>query len=524
MNSISLNPFKQTVLEIERKINTCNLEQLITELFNNYSEKNKCSEEEYFSRINLYKKDIIYLSKKFNLEEIFYKLISSRNGLYSFFYLERGIMLQYKEPINYRKPMSKVIETWLRKKTCFHEICAKREKVDSFKIFIHPKFSLRLKKRQIKDLFLSIGRSLSVRRVDLDKWACLLPTKVGERQAFFIVYPQKNHRLTLLFSKVSAEFLVGVGSHAIALEAIDLNSFKSFALKYPRYNPSKAINPTKIYIENEIVKLLHWGKLGNPVKAVIDHKILPAFITSLKPGNALHFLDSLNENSGYTLNDLIRGLLPVLESLKTLNEEGISHNDIKPDNLLYATKKGLKFILNDFGLSLSHKKILEMEYYKRYNIRFHLERDAIALENEALQGNFEKCCEIIQKQEVYALGKTLLEIIFNQHMIFTDFALAIDKKLFLEVFQSQKLFSIINEMLQLEHEQRADFKKATELFKEFLTEEGNHLNLYQCQKQASELAVNPPAKNVREDIKDIITAPINLEFPSELDFTPFTVE
>jgi hypothetical protein len=513
--------------KIDKECFVKNIDVLIEDIFNQCSHrKNRCDKFEYYERINQYQDDIIYLSKQFKLEKIFSQLAISSIWQLPFFYLEKEILMFNKVVIGNRSPRI-VFKTWLLDNTDYYEICERRQKFEGKNLYQHPKFTLQLKKRVLQKIIKSIFNSYFDNLLEgYNSAGAIVPAQAGETKAFFIVYPTQNNRISVLFSKIADDFFLGMGGHSIVLEAIDLKSHKSFAMKYLRYTTNEDHYSTRTFcIKNEIKKLQQYGMYGNPLEGVALEQDFISIISPLKPGNAFHFMDNLNENSPYTIGHLKNAYSDMACILKELNDNGITHNDLKGDNFLYEDEGCFKFILNDFGLTLSHEEVLNIAYYRRHIKRCHLESDVIELTKQARLGNTKRCKKIIEKQDVYALGKTLLEITLNKFIEANPPNLAANKETFLTIFGSNQLYSFFEGALDPDIDQRYTFERIVQLFKGTFEEEAMQILLYQCKTHSliGELfnEIEPVKEN---ETKNEGVAPIDMtEFTHKLDYAAIIV-
>ncbi len=131
---------------------------------------------------------------------------------------------------------------------------------------------------------------------------------------------------------------LGSGGNGDVKKAICIKTGDFVALKSLN-NEAKNNKEKMLRFEDEINTMLQAGKQIDGIIPIIDY--------SLKGGwYAMPIAESI-KNHCKNIDDIVEGVLQVAETLAELHDKGISHRDIKPDNMLFYNER---WVLCDFGL------------------------------------------------------------------------------------------------------------------------------------------------------------------------------
>jgi serine/threonine protein kinase len=203
---------------------------------------------------------------------------------------------------------------------------------------------------------------------------------------------------------------IGSGSYGDVFKVKNKKNNKIYAAKIMK-------NVNKISIERE-VKGLYRAQYIDLVPKIYE-------VISTKE-NEFIIIQQLIINSPFSLNDYsrIQGYFyDLINIVAEANKKGISHNDIKPANVIFASKNAY---LIDWGLSMSLTEI------KNCGTRLYKPPEML------LRINHDK-----RKSDVWAIGATILTILHNSN----PFRVA--KKLKKEYSGEEKHASAFSDIIQL---------------------------------------------------------------------------
>ena len=131
---------------------------------------------------------------------------------------------------------------------------------------------------------------------------------------------------------------LGSGGNGEVRKAIYINTGEYVALK-SLTNEAKNNKEKMLRFEDEINTMLQARKQIDGIIPILDY--------SVKGGWYVMPIAEKIKDHCKTIDIIVDGILQVAETLKELHEKGLSHRDIKPDNLLYYNGR---WVLCDFGL------------------------------------------------------------------------------------------------------------------------------------------------------------------------------
>ncbi len=101
-----------------------------------------------------------------------------------------------------------------------------------------------------------------------------------------------------------------------------------------------------------------------------------------------------------SLEQTLRCIIPIIDALICIHEEGIVHCDIKPANILIDTKKA-RVYLSDFGISLDNN-------YSQTKHHTIVKGSPLFIAPEQITGK-----EIDHRADIYAIGITMLKMLLG---------------------------------------------------------------------------------------------------------------
>ena len=143
---------------------------------------------------------------------------------------------------------------------------------------------------------------------------------------------------------------LGAGAYSKVYAAVDLNSGRNVAVKRLK-KPQKDSFPARILSEIRILRALRHPCIVQLLR-VYEERTDTCLVLSLLPGVSLQrYLSGHGPLDEESVKDILRSLL---ETLVYLEDCGVVHRDIKPDNIMVETSGGqLNCALVDFGLAIS---------------------------------------------------------------------------------------------------------------------------------------------------------------------------
>ncbi|HIV17690.1 MAG TPA: serine/threonine protein kinase [Candidatus Alectryocaccobium stercorigallinarum] len=137
--------------------------------------------------------------------------------------------------------------------------------------------------------------------------------------------------------------------------------------------------------ENEpgVVRVLDYFEANNTAYLVMEYL------------NGMTFRRYINQNGAFAAEDLLRRMLPLMESLYHIHQAGIIHRDISPDNIMVMEDGSLKLL--DFGAARNYKSAAGEGY------------TTIARENYAPPEQFDRNGKQGPWTDIYALCATIYE-------------------------------------------------------------------------------------------------------------------
>lgn len=430
MISIS-NQHRLTIEELETKLSKINPSlNLLNEIKKEYknqilnplkkasSNSKTISLETYNNQIINCTNDILYLIKKsWTIQQIFRKIliVAQHGSLNPLFNEECSILLHSYPNQSFDFDQSMYYKNWLRQQTTYDDILAMTKKNDAGRrVYTIDNFAFILRKQTLQKIFL--------RASDIIKSSSnngkIYKSSLNEYKIFFVITKQLNGKFNLFFSKTSPDYILGEGMYCIVQKIIDLQNGTPFAMKYPRQDNLDYIRYGTMTLQSELrcwnILNVNDQKFLNRPNAVVEDGFFNAIISKCYRGDGIKFLKNIQEHPNVSVKDVLHGMLHVLKGIHQMNSKKIAHCDLKPDNFLYEfRKKKLVFNLNDLGLSQIYENIIDGSQ-ERYATAYRCTHDFEALKSMKQQKCLDECEKIIEKQEVYAFGVSVIAILLYQ--------------------------------------------------------------------------------------------------------------
>jgi MAP/microtubule affinity-regulating kinase len=155
------------------------------------------------------------------------------------------------------------------------------------------------------------------------------------------------HNLPTRFGKYKIVRILGEGSTCVVAEAFDRRTGQSYAVKIHGLNDNISLTLSAA-IEREI-RILKSLDHPNIIKLIDVFRSNGCIFLVLEHCEGGTLLDFILSNKLKDLSEVKRLFRQIVESISYLHRRGISHGDIKPDNIVLTTDGDAKLI--DFGYS-----------------------------------------------------------------------------------------------------------------------------------------------------------------------------
>lgn len=417
---------------------------------------------------NLYKAiedhtdDIVYLVKSGNgLKQILVDLLQP-DWKENYFEQEKTIFSRYE--ISWaNEAVSQSYKIWLAQKTSYHDILAHTVKTESRRVYVHEKFQFPLRKNVLQRVFAIAGSIFK----DGDAFGKIVRATTGEGSAFFVVYQDIDKRINVLFTKIAPNFILGKTGFCVVQEMLDLKNKRLLAMKYPKQAGNSEMlehGAETIRYEMEITSRLRKvvkNSYVNLPQAFVEDGEFRGMISHRYAGDFVDFLQSLRRNSAVFIRDFLAASAGLLECLVEFTAKSCVHGDFKPDNIFYEVEgERLRFVLSDFNFSMFFDRIVEDNYFLRHLPKYRVKEDSLVLQTmKASNASKEEFARVIEKQEVYAFGKTLLEMLTNSYLGQDPFEFSDCKDVFISIYGSD-LYTFFEGMLRKDQNLRFTFAEA----------------------------------------------------------------
>mmetsp|Transcript_24416 Transcript_24416/g.27153 ORF Transcript_24416/g.27153 Transcript_24416/m.27153 type:complete len:672 (+) Transcript_24416:194-2209(+) len=159
--------------------------------------------------------------------------------------------------------------------------------------------------------------------------------------------------------------ILGAGSHAQAVAAVDTRTEEKFAIKIVRNSPAFKTGARQ---EIEILKFLNASPHGTShiveYKTVFEHNGHMCIVFELLSHNLLKLLNFTIEKTspGLSLRVIKKICYQLLYALIVLRNKKIIHRDLKPENIVLISPTSAHVKLIDFGSSVSASNKDELKY------------------------------------------------------------------------------------------------------------------------------------------------------------------
>lgn len=130
---------------------------------------------------------------------------------------------------------------------------------------------------------------------------------------------------------------IGSGSFGEVWRASRLSDGSTVALKIPK---DQEKGEEVLRRESEIIKDIHHP---NVVRILGYHNISELFLIEMEyvdGYNLGEILDGVDQQSPLTFRQMLRWTLQILDGLAVIHQANVSHNDLKPQNILIETRSG----------------------------------------------------------------------------------------------------------------------------------------------------------------------------------------
>lgn len=206
---------------------------------------------------------------------------------------------------------------------------------------------------------------------------------------------QKNNSWEQKYTKIKK---LGEGGNGEVILVSNIKTKKEYALKHLY----KITTEKRARFQTEIKLLTNTCKGIVGIIPVVDHSSneLWYVMEVAKP-----IFNYINSNS-LQLKNIVIGMIQLCETLEALHSKGISHRDIKPDNILYYNNR---FCFGDFGLAFDPSIITPITKNGR-DLGAHF---TIAPEMKRYPKEADGC-----KADIYSLAKTFWMLLTNDEMGF----------------------------------------------------------------------------------------------------------
>ena len=191
---------------------------------------------------------------------------------------------------------------------------------------------------------------------------------------------------------------LGEGGNGEVILVSNIKTKKEYALKYLY----KITSEKKVRFQTEIKLLTNTCKGIVGIIPVVDHSSNELWYV-MEVATPIFKYINLNKLS---LKDIVIGMIQLCETLEVLHSRGISHRDIKPDNILYYNNR---FCFGDFGLAFDPSIITPITKNGR-DLGAHF---TIAPEMKRYPKEADGC-----KADIYSLAKTFWMLLTNDEMGF----------------------------------------------------------------------------------------------------------
>ena len=191
---------------------------------------------------------------------------------------------------------------------------------------------------------------------------------------------------------------LGTGGNGEVLLVNNNNTKKEYALKYLyKITPEK-----KARFQSEINLLTNTCKGTVGIIPVVAHNSNELwYVMEVATPIFKHI-----QSNKLSLKDIVIGMIQLCETLELLHNKGISHRDIKPDNILYYNNR---FCFGDFGLAFDPSIITPITKNGK-DLGAHF---TIAPEMKRYPKEADGC-----KADIYSLAKTFWMLLTNDEMGF----------------------------------------------------------------------------------------------------------
>ena len=189
---------------------------------------------------------------------------------------------------------------------------------------------------------------------------------------------------------------LGTGGNGEVLLVNNNNTKKEYALKYLyKITPEK-----KARFQSEINLLTNTCKGIVGIIPVVAHNSNELWYVMEVATPILKHIQS----NKLSLKDIVIGMIKLCETLELLHNKGISHRDIKPDNILYYNNR---FCFGDFGLAFDPSIITPITKNGK-DLGAHF---TIAPEMKRYPKEADGC-----KADIYSLAKTFWMLLTNDEI------------------------------------------------------------------------------------------------------------
>lgn len=264
-----------------------------------------------------------------------------------------------------------------------------------------------------------------------------------ENEDLEVVVPiHKNHSVLVKTSKDSMSIIgffgkeVGRGAFGVALQGLNLlegalDEGENAVIKIPVDNPFEKPNTTPIsekFItqEVEILKTIHQEKVVLGIQ-----KPLKEFKNIYRTGaknvhvGGLYNTDLrkfLNSKSNFSNFEKSSAAYQLLFGVNHLHSQGITHGDIKPENIFFNYDKNINrdetkslVFLGDFGDAFQHDIVhLDGPFERVFTPLYKAASDIKLISELIIEKNYTNYRDIEEKADIYALSSTICSLFIQE--------------------------------------------------------------------------------------------------------------
>lgn len=367
------------------------------------------------------------------------------------------LRLQSRKTVVYEHP-SVAYKQWLKEHTTYSKIVQNRVKTPAGDWAFDTGLGVfSLKKSTLQAIF---RKSVLLLR-DRDKFGKITPPpNQSGIDGSFIVY-RKNYRvLNILYwsgrqgNLDGCSAKLGEGAYSIVQKVVDMEEQKFLAMKSVSNKSRVTIEEgNKLLLgEYRTLESIHSGvdavkSIIEKPEAIVNDGSFFALVGKCYMGSMARFVSTPSLWQETTAADLLFALLNALKGLQVLESKSLLHRDITPGNLLFEFKnKKLIAVLSDLEGAISCSIVVKKKIFVGYGSIYSCNDDLNLLQTLLCAGHKKEAQKVLYKREIYAFGKTLLEILISRQIPESPPDMEQLRDAFINVY-GEPIYDILNRML-----------------------------------------------------------------------------